>query len=172
MEKRWKKPKTEPSEDATGLGPLGYSGRIDFTEIEVIEVEVEDDAVFMPIPKEDQITKAKKSPDGPVDILLSEAEALKKALVLSNDLQDLERLEVSNSAALSGAEGDTAALSGAKDRNDKDTKWPIVWCKDFVYLFARDEEEDVEETICNRETNNPLAIYDRPAAVRRFRKSY
>ena len=30
VEKRWKKPKTEPSEDATGLGPVGSSGRIIF----------------------------------------------------------------------------------------------------------------------------------------------
>ena len=54
VEKRWMKPKAEPSEDATGLGPVGSSGRINFFEIEVIEVDMDDDAVFIPLPKDDE----------------------------------------------------------------------------------------------------------------------
>ena len=68
--------------------------------------------------------------------------------------------------------GDGATPRGAKTKDDKDTKWPVVWCKEHVYLFARDENEDVEDTICLWGVSNPLAIYTRGHAVRRFRKNY
>ena len=155
VERRWARQGAAVGEGKTGSGPIGVSGILKVGAVEIVSVMASDDAMLLPVRSEPaEVKRVPKAPDLQKAILLAEGEAIKKASALREDL-----------------DRDVATHSGATSPGSK-VLWPIVWTPKHAFVFGRDDDEDIEITICRWGTPNPLFILSRLQAITRFRKNY